>query len=107
MNFSDHGEMTIENFEFTIDGVTYYLFLKVRYEVDCYVLNHDHGRPVGEDYPDGAECRCIDVTVDDYEVWGDDTILDIVLTKSQLSDIESSLYEAAEEHYSEYGSWGM
>ena len=106
MTFDDRGELEIENYEYSIEGVTYYLFIKASYEVTCYVSCHDHGLPMGEDYPDGYECRCIDVTIDDYEVWNDENIVDIVLNPSQLSEIASTLYERAEEHYSEYGSWG-
>ena len=105
MIFEDRGEFEIENYEYTIAGTTYYLFLKVSYEVRCDVVRHDHSCPVGEDYPDGEECQCIDLTIDEYEVWGDDTMLDIQLSQGQIAEIESSLYEKAEEHYGEFGSW--
>lgn len=106
MTFDDRGELEIENYEYAIDGITYYLFLRVSYEVRCTVLTHDHNMPVGEDYPDGYECTCIDVTIDDYEVWNDENIVDIVLNPSQVSEIASDLYEMAVEHYAEFGSWG-
>lgn len=108
MTFTDYGSLEVENYILRRGEDELYIYLEASYTVECFVEMHSHCCPPGEDYPDGVECDCIEVSVDYYEVYDTDgNELSITLTKDEIRSIEMSLYEAAEEHYAEYGEWRL
>lgn len=106
MTFTDTGTMEIENYPFALDDKEYDIWMEIEYSVECNVTRHSHNCPVGEDYPDGEECECRDVSIIDYEVYDwDGNLVDIVLTSDQKRRICLDLFDRAEQHYCDYGGW--
>ncbi len=108
MTFTDYGSLEVENHLLRRGEDELYIYIEASYTVECFVERHSHCCPPGEDYPDGEECECREVSIDHYEVYDTDgNELDVKLTEDELRSITMSLYDTAESHYAEYGEWGL
>lgn len=107
MTFTDFNDFSVDNYELRRGDMELYLYLELSYKVEVTISRHPHSCPAGDDYPDGEECICRDVTLDYYEVYdADGNEIDLKITPDEERSICLSMHDAAEEHYSEYGYWG-
>lgn len=107
MTFSDHGEIVLENYEVQFGDEVLVFYIKATYEVKCEVEFRPHNVPMGEDSPDGAECYCSSITIEDMYPCDEDgnEILDVTLPSDVMDRITQELKELAVNDYYDNGSW--
>lgn len=108
MTFKDRGEIVLENYELKMGDDVLCMYIHAQYEVECVISRHSHNCHVGEDYPDGEECRCIYLELVDCYPCDEDgnEITDIDIPPQYRDQVINEMKEIAENDYCEHGSWG-
>lgn len=108
MTFKNLGEIVLENYELKMGDDVLCMYIHAQYEVECEISRHSHNCPVGEDYPDGEECRCIYLELVDCYPCDEDgnEITNIDIPTQYRDQVINEMKEIAENDYCEHGSWG-
>lgn len=107
MTFVDSGRLEIEDYPVVIGGEERHLCIVARYDVECSVQRHSHSCLLGEDYPDGAECQCIYLELEECQPYNENGEPEegFSIGDDDLKAILLDLKDRAAEDYCQHGAW--